>query len=116
MIMYTVCVVHMFLLMYVCSGTHRLKQSGTVLSRSITFGLIDTRLSTASSSLQSYTHTQKKKPREIEHHLSVSVRNQQKGKIKVRIRGMANKAGCGAHTCNDGLQEGHNFGGSWVRR
>lgn len=112
MIMYTVCVVHVFLLTYVCSGTHRLKQPGTVLSRGITLGLIDTRLSTASTSLQSYT----KKPREIEHHLSVSIRNQQKGKIKVRIRGLANKAGCGAHTCDEGLQEGHNFGGSWARR
>lgn len=60
MIMYTVCVVHVFLLTYVCSGTHRLKQPGTVLSRGITLGLIDTRLSTASTSLQSYTKNQEK--------------------------------------------------------
>lgn len=32
MMMCTACVVHKFPLMYVCAGTHLLKQSGTVLS------------------------------------------------------------------------------------
>lgn len=96
MIMCIVCVVHTFLLMYVCMCRHTPAEA--VRHSAFLRYHIWLNLHTFEHCFNITSEILKKKPREIEHHLSDSVCNQQKGKIKVRIRRTANKAGCGACT------------------